>query len=214
MSYLSKLLSPLLLMLLMTVVVIAVLYQWGFLHPHITPDHATTGWIKLDNRGERIDIDKASWKCVTDPSTGLTWENKEATENTFSVRWSYTWQNNASLLGFAEGSCSGLSTCNTINFINYANRGKMCGFDDWRLPTLTEMKSIIDYDVPIPGPRICNCLFKHTQRSSYWTSTAATTNQQPTYYGLNFKTLEARVFPVHATLYVRLVRGKAYSDVR
>jgi len=71
---------------------------------------------------------------ITDNNTGLTWEKKSDDGTIHDKDTSYSWEN-----AFAV-HVAGL---NTANF---------AGHNDWRLPNVKELQSIVNYQVPFPGP--------------------------------------------------------------
>lgn len=107
-------------------------------------------------------------KCVLDNVTGLFWESKSFSDNWRSISWTYTWydssQKNKGVIDPAEGShkpsdqkwaelCGHtLENCNTEAYIKKLNKEKYCGFSDWRLPTVPEMISIVDFSKPWGKP--------------------------------------------------------------
>jgi hypothetical protein len=80
--------------------------------------------------------------CITDNLTGLMWSR------------------NANFAGSMNGNAA----------LNYANNLTLCGYSDWRLPNITEHRSLIDYSrynpvLPAGYP------FTNVQSSYYWSST-------------------------------------------
>jgi hypothetical protein len=47
----------------------------------------------------------------------------------------------------------------------------LCGYTDWRMPTVEELQSIVDYGKPHPGPAINTSWFPNTPSNVYWTAT-------------------------------------------
>jgi hypothetical protein len=45
------------------------------------------------------------------------------------------------------------------------------GHQDWRLPNVKELQSIVDYSVPLPGPTIASSFPGSTAAAVYWSST-------------------------------------------
>ena len=162
-------------------------------------------WQKLDADGNTMAPDAGPWQCVVDHRSGLVWENKSRDEGIHHGRWTYVWQGQASRRS-GEGSCAGLSRCDVSEFVRQANLQRWCGFNDWRVPQLAELQTLLDHSYPPPGPLVCPCFLPNTARSSYWATTA---DRQRRYVGLNFQTGESNVFPDYAALYLRLVRGPA-----
>ncbi len=160
-------------------------------------------WQKLSSNGNTVDEKDGPWLCVKDPKTGLVWENKSLHEGIHYGGWTYTWINNQnSALNAKEGSCAGISGCYVNNYIKKANQEKWCGLSNWRVPSVDELKKLVDPSYPEPGPLICSCLFPNTKASSYW---AASADRNFRFAGINFKDGSIQPFPEHAALYLRLV---------
>ena len=124
------------------------------------------------------------WACSRDNATRLTWEIKTDDGGLRDRRWSFTpflpeWQAAGIIRGYRDttsGSCARPlmegESCNTGAYIDAINRVKLCGFADWRLPTVKELLDITarrtlqtgtDTDaLPIPLP------------GWYWTGTTNT----------------------------------------
>ena len=79
---------------------------------------------------------------VKDNVTGLEWQQATASGT-------YTWQ----------------------QAIDYCNNLSLGGKDDWRLPTIKELTTLVDSSIPYPGPTINATFFPGTVASSYWSST-------------------------------------------
>ncbi len=116
-------------------------------------------------------------KCVQDEHTGLMWEVKQ-TSGLHSKDHTYTWYNpDAATNGGNAGTesdnshCS-LTKCNTQAFVAKVNTESWCGHNDWRLPTLAELESIVDFSKK--DPSIDTTYFPNTKASSgtlvYWSS--------------------------------------------
>jgi hypothetical protein len=94
--------------------------------------------------------------CVQDNVTGLMWESKTAA-------------------GLHAGSSRFTNRGNNIvgdasTFVTAVNTAALCGFNDWRLPTVDELQSIVDYGVAFPGPTIDTIWFPNTQSDVFWSS--------------------------------------------
>ncbi len=87
---------------------------------------------------------------VTDTSTGLMWQQATVPEN-------YTWE-------------QALSYCETLSLADY---------DDWRLPAVNELQSIVDYSRYYPS---IDPIFPNTMSSDYWSSTSYAKYASPAWY--------------------------------
>ena len=101
------------------------------------------------------------WACTRDNVTGNVWETK--TDDSLSVRYRghrYTWYSTAGNNGGNAGtagsfaSCNatlGISTpCDTAHYIAAINAAALCGYTNWRLPTMHELLSIVHYGAASP----------------------------------------------------------------
>ncbi|SEM73887.1 Protein of unknown function [Syntrophus gentianae] len=109
---------------------------------------------------------------VSDNNTGLTWQRKDDSKTR-------TWAD-------ASTYCANL---------------KLGNHDDWRLPSMDELMSIVDYAIPAPGPTI-HSFFKNTKASEYWTTA---------YRSVNFND-GAVYYYSRGQHYVRCVRGTQWQQ--
>ena len=139
----------------------------------------------LDADGEEIFAGTPS--CIRDNVTGLIWEIKTTTGLRAHTH-TFTWFNDGDLNGGNEGaqtstatSCftnSTLTNCNTQEYIAAVNNTGMCGGHDWRLPTVNELVSILNYsqteDKMALGGNNSQLWPNHAKTSTpYWTSLSA-----------------------------------------
>ncbi len=128
--------------------------------------HAGFSFTKLDRGGFELVNQNGSyflgpWACVVDEVTGLVWEVKSLNINNpvedndlHSDRWTYTWYNSSGVGDGGDagtengGSCIDSVNCDTEKYVAAVNAANYCGFSDWRLPTLDELYSIVDFSQP------------------------------------------------------------------
>ncbi|MGD9732770.1 MAG: DUF1566 domain-containing protein [Desulfamplus sp.] len=110
-------------------------------------------YTKLDENGNALPITATSWSMVRDNVTGLIWENKTDDGSIHDKDNAYTWDEVSSV------------------FIAKLNADNFGGYSDWRLPTITELGTIINYDIPYPGPTVNTNYFKDTNTNCCLSST-------------------------------------------
>lgn len=152
-------------------------------------------YSKIDVQGSLLDGDAPVWFCILDKKTGLMWEVKQPSDGQFANRGLhdaddiFMWysgdpKNNggsvgkwnadfANCTGFVKGQPA--TYCNTGEFVRRINQQKLCGYDDWRLPTLPELSGITHYGRTQPAIDIE--FFPHAQSQYYWSSTPSAGNR-------------------------------------
>ena len=93
--------------------------------------------------------------CVKDNITGLMWEGKTSTGRRAGVAY-YT--------NYGDGSVNDSSA-----YVKELNASALCGYTDWRLPSVDELQSLVNYGVPAPAPSIDSTWFPNTASKWYWT---------------------------------------------
>lgn len=102
-------------------------------------------FTKIAADGSALPMEAEEWSCVRDNVTGLVWEVKLADSESF--RFAYH------MFGYAENMlCGDTTRCTPTGFIEELNERGLCGANDWRLPSRSELLSIYDYDQPLPAP--------------------------------------------------------------
>jgi len=174
-------------------------------------------FIKLDNDGEELSASANNHACVLDNVTGLMWEVKQT--GTGDLRYSghtYSWYNpdgsvNGGNAGEEDdGTCAG-SACDTQAFVAAVNTAELCGYDDWRMPTVSELNSIMHRgatgDVAVDPE-----FFPNTTADSYWTGQSRATDTANSAWAITFSVPEFSNFAIRtlskefSTNHVRLVR--------
>ncbi len=132
-------------------------------------------FVKVSANGDLLDKDATSWQCVLDVTTGLMWEVK-APDDAQGLRASnqtYSWSDNGQpdYTSVNLGECQ-QESCDTQHVIGRTNSAGLCGFNDWRLPTKTELQDLVYY--ANKQPSIDTDLFPNIKSDIYWTSTLDT----------------------------------------
>ncbi|HEY6529629.1 MAG TPA: DUF1566 domain-containing protein [Cellvibrionaceae bacterium] len=180
-------------------------------------------WTKLDKTGKPLlkqDLawaDEGSesaasrWSCVQDNVTGLIWEIKETDPN--HPRYfghTYSWWMASEQLngGFAwhtsPGVCSGVTPCETQAYVDWVNQQGLCGYNDWRLPSIRELVSIAVLSSEIPA--FDKNYFADTVKPRFFTNQTYASDPSRVWY-VYFSDGSVSSTGKSDASYVRLVRG-------
>jgi hypothetical protein len=117
----------------------------------------------------------------TDLNTGLMWEIKDEADdvadydNPHDVDNLYTWT------GLADGDDTNPDGTAFTEFLAELNAEPgFAGHTDWRLPTVKELQSLVDYSVQYPA--VADGLPGATKSSYYWSSTSYAGNDGIAWY--------------------------------
>ncbi|CAK0772067.1 exported hypothetical protein [Gammaproteobacteria bacterium] len=169
-------------------------------------------FTKLDASGNDLWVTASTHVCVRDNVTKLIWEVKTDDHSLRDKGWTYTWYDSGAPGGNPGvgngGNCHDTSRCDTEKYVQDVNAAGLCGFKDWRMPTVKELTGIVDFsrqDSIDPG------YFPNTPSSRFWSSTPHASYSDGAWYvsfDLGYVSSESRT-----TAYpVRLVRGAKTVD--
>lgn len=132
-------------------------------------------FTKISATGEQLSANTISWSCVLDNHTGLMWEKKTDDNGLHDKNNVYTWynpdaQSNGGKAGYENNGK------NTYQFVNTVNSQGLCGYKDWRLPTLEELHSIVNYGTF--NPSVDTTYFPNTLSYWYWTSSSSASSNE------------------------------------
>lgn len=126
------------------------------------------------------------WHCVRDNHTGLVWETKSSTPGSFNHKdHLYQWHNpvaatDGGVAGDPGREMCGSALCDTAAYVTALNAARWCGSDQWRLPTVTELLSLVVTDNL--GLAFDPEYFPDAQPSHYWTSESYAPDQTKAWY--------------------------------
>lgn len=136
---------------------------------------------------------------ITDNNTGLMWEKKDDSGGLHDKDNKYTWGMTSS-----PYTMNGTVVTNFLNVLNdVIGGGANCfaGHCDWRLPSIKELLTIVDFQIVYPGPAVpsafhtpncagctditivnCSCTASSDNADIYWSSTTYRAGQDRAWY--------------------------------
>lgn len=182
--------------------------------------NAGLDYTKISNVGDALS-DSAGlgsgdddWACTRDNTTGLTWEVKVDNVNHLRHKGhTYDWYFNPSPDGNTGsegdtaqcGNSLGGANCNTSTFAAAVRTAQLCGHDDWRVPSVQELKSLVDHGRT--DPAMDPSYFPETPFVPYWSSSPYAGNSSYAWYVVFDDGMADRNRTRSRGLRVRLVRG-------
>lgn len=176
-------------------------------------------FMKISNGGFELPANATlgdgpdDWACTLDRVTGLLWEVRPDQADHLRHRGHiYTWFSedagaNGGHAGTANGGLCVGSACDTSAYVAAVNAAKLCGFDDWRLPTVNELASLVHHGRIEPA--IDTDFFPDTPsvNALYWTQTPYASDPQGV-WTVDFTRGELATPYKHLLFHLRLVRAE------
>lgn len=143
-------------------------------------------WTKLDSAGNPLaeqsaawasdgsEVNGTRWSCVQDNVTKLMWEVKESDPaHPRYAEHTYTWYDeraahNGGDAGTQNGGACGTDMCDTQGYMAWANSIALCGHSDWRVPSVTELNSIVVRGKELPAVDVD--YFPNTSQPRFFTA--------------------------------------------
>lgn len=124
-------------------------------------------FTKLDSSGNTLDASATQWSCVKDNHTGLVWEVKTTNGTIHDTNNIYRWGGKTAQ-GLNHANKEGTYYDDWNELVDGSNNENLCGFSDWRVPTVQELTSITNKGTY--NPAIDSNYFPNSQLDEYWSS--------------------------------------------
>lgn len=149
-----------------------------------TADGLVFNLTKINQSGQELAADAQGWSCLRDNTTGLIWETKTSSSGLHHQDDSFSWYDSNSAINIAKtafadnsgATCSGYvpgapsTYCNTEAYVSRVNSDGWCGYQDWRMPTIDELKGIISLNQA--SPDIYADLLPKGTENAVWSSSS------------------------------------------
>lgn len=185
-------------------------------------------YTKLGENGDEIADDSTDFACVRDNFTGLIWEIKvSSTDNVPNTalrdnKNTYSWAYSLGSTGGENGTaadpqtiCPSTADCGLEVYVEEVNATVFCGGSNWRVPTMAELSSLVDYSKGSATGAVDTTVFNDLPSAEllghqyFWSSeTSADGGGKFSAWVLNFANGNDNTLPKTQTqnAYVRLVR--------
>lgn len=149
-----------------------------------TSNKTAFNFHKVGDKGQKLSTESTEWNCINDETSSLMWEvkhNNSEKDDLHYIGDKFTWYNsdpksNDGNIGDwnRHGAyCKGYSEnkprtyCHIEQFASRVNKVGLCGHNDWRVPTRSELTSIIHFGKNQPA--IDSDYFPNSLNNFYWT---------------------------------------------
>jgi hypothetical protein len=155
--------------------------------------------------------------CVKDKVTGLLWETKTADGGLRDSQKTYTHFDSTTVAQKSDGTKAIQAEIdaadNAATFVKQVNISRLCGFDDWRLPTARELHSIVNYGLTNIAIDVKVFINPGQLDYKYWALSYLLDSQGiDQAFDVNFYVGYVYSDYRDSSLYVRLVRGPVLSE--
>jgi hypothetical protein len=175
---------------------------------------AAFSFLKVSSDGLPMLASESPHACVKDNVTGLMWEVKTDDNGLHDKDDDYSWYNTESTEnGGAEGTQNGGScfsgvSCDTKGFVTAVNVAGLCAYNDWRMPTVTELQGLLNYQkIDFTNPMIDATFFPNTIGSFVWSASPDADSKSNGAWGVFFNFGSVNHYSRKNGQSVRLVRG-------
>ncbi len=132
---------------------------------------------KLDRQGDVLSVHAERWNCVLDQRSGLIWEAKSGDVGLQHRDNTYSWfdpsiKGDKREQGRKDGGECVQSECDTLAYQKSLNHVQVCGRSNWRLPTRTELKSLLEKEKAYSEPLVNGFFFANTLAEGYWSNSS------------------------------------------
>lgn len=187
------------------------LIAWFAHYEHVPSEAGESRFIKLNKQGEPMHPWQGPWSCIFDTESGLVWENKTDDESIHDALWTFSWYQQGKGVKNSGDCYFEPDRCDTSDLIRRMNAEETCGLNEWRLPTVEELNSLVNDNPKTGDAKIAGDFFSYTKRGDYWTSDADVVLQgvyahlKSGAIALDFIEGKPRAIPYRNAAFVRLV---------